>query len=346
MPRPKKISQTQLAHELGISQALVSLTLNGRKAGINAETYDRIWAHAVKRGYRPKGMHFAASPAQARQIAIILRAPLRLNTPSIYFGHVQHGLHTALEVRDVRAVFIGAEDQIDAAKLRRTFADAEEFRGIVLIGEVARPFLDRLRKFPLPIVAVSARYPGLCHSVLGNEPQALESLVQHLVALGHKRIGWLGGNLGLGRHEARFQALQAALTRAGLRLDPRYTVKRQEADRAEGVEAVHEVLAHAHRADFPTTFVCYNTSMADGALKTLARQGWRVPRDLSIASADVSPIATEGTPRITAAGTNPEKLGEAAARLIVEGIAADDGFTDLMLPAQLFVGDTTGPATR
>jgi len=54
------------------------------------------------------------------------------------------------------------------------------------------------------------------------------------------------------------------------------------------------------------------------------REGWHVPRDLSLASADVSPIATEGTPRITAAGSNPEKLGEAAARLgDGDGIAVD-----------------------
>src|SRR3954467_5024990 len=164
MPRPKKISQTQLAQELGISQALVSLTLNGRKQGINTETYDRIWAHAVKRGYRPKGMHLAASPAaKARQVGIILRAPLRLNTPSIYFGHVQHGLHTALEMHGFMTVFLGAEDQLDAAKLRRSFSPGHSFQGIVLIGEVTRPFLDELRKFGLPIVAVSARYPGLCH---------------------------------------------------------------------------------------------------------------------------------------------------------------------------------------
>jgi len=348
MPRPKKISQTQLAQELGISQALVSLALNGRKQGINTETYERVWAHAVKRGYRPKGMHLAASPAaKARQVGIILRAPLRLNTPSIYFGNVQHGLHTALEVRDVRAVFIGAEDQIDAAKLRRTFRTGHEFHGIVLVGEVARPFLDRLRRLELPIVAISARYPGLCHSVLGNEPQALESLVQHLLALGHRRFGWLGGNIGLGRHEARFQAFQAALAPAGLRLDPRYCIKRQEADRAEGVEAVHAVLARANRADFPTVFVCYNTSMADGALKTLLREGWRVPRDLSIASADISPVATAATPSITAAGSNPEKLGEAAASLVLASSAGGgESFTDLMLPAQLFIGDSTGPAKK
>ncbi len=345
MPRPpKKVSQTQLARELGISQALVSLVLNGRKQGINAETYDRIWAHAVKRGYHPKGMHLASSPAaQARQVGIILRAPLRLNTPTMYFGHVQHGLHTGIEAREFTTVFLGAEDQLDAEKLRRIFGPGHAFQGIVLVGEVTRGFLDQLRRFGLRIVAVSARYPGLCHSVLGNEPQALESLVEHLVALGHERFGWLGGNVGLGRHEARLQAFEAALARARLKLAPRYTVKLKEGDRIDGADAVRTLLPLARRQDFPTAFVTYNTLMAAGAVREFQREGWQVPGDVSIASADVSPVATESTPRITAAGSNPEKLGEAAARLVLDSAATHgDGFTDLMLPAQLFVGDTTG----
>lgn len=346
MPRPKKVSQTQLARELGISQALVSLVLNGRRQGINAETYDRIWAHAVKRGYHPKGMHLASSPAaQARQVGIILRAPLRLNTPTVYFGHVQHGLHTAIDAREFTTVFLGAEDQLDAEKLKRVFGPAHGFRGIVLVGEVTRAFLDQLRRFNLPIVAVSARYPGLCHSVLGNEPQALESLVEHLHQRGHRRFGWLGGNVGLGRHEARLQALGAALARFDLTLDPRYTVKLKDGERADGADAAHALVGFAKRKDFPTAFIAYNTLMSAGAVREFERSGLHVPGDVSVASADFSPIATDSTPRLTAAGSNPEKLGEAAAKLVLEGPAgADEGFTDLMLPAQLFVGETTGPA--
>jgi LacI family transcriptional regulator len=346
VPRPKKVSQTQLAKELGISQALVSLVLNGRKQGISPETYDRIWAHAVKRGYHPKGMHLASSPAaKARQVGIILRAPLRLNTPTMYFGHVQHGLHTGIEAREYTTVFLGAEDQLDPEKLRRVFAAGHAFQGIVLVGEVARPFLDQLRKFHLRIVAVSARYPGLCHSVLGNEPQALESLVDHLHGLGHRRFGWLGGNVGLGRHEARLQALEAALKRHAIALDPRYSVKLKDGERIDGADAIRALLPLARRQDFPTAFVTYNTLMAAGAVRELTHEGWRVPQDLSIGSADISPVATESTPRITAAGSNPEKLGEAAARLVLERPAGDEeNFTDIMLPAQLFVGQTTGPA--
>lgn len=347
VPRPpKKVSQTQLAQELGISQALVSLVLNGRRQGINAETYDRIWAHAVKRGYHPKGMRLAASPAaQPRQIGIILRAPLRLNTPTMYFGHVQHGLHSTIEAREFTTVFLGAEDQLEPDKLQRIFAPGHSFHGIVLVGEVKRGFLDRLRRFGLRIVAVSARYPGLCHSVLGNEPQALESLVEHLCALGHRRFGWLGGNVGLGRHESRLQAFEAALTRADLALPPRYAIKLKEGDRIDGADAVRALLPHARRKDFPTAFIAYNTLMASGAVREFQREGWSVPGDVSIASADFSPVATDSIPRITAAGSNPEKLGEAAAKLVLEGGSVrDEAFADLMLPAQLFIGDTTGPA--
>jgi LacI family transcriptional regulator len=344
VPRPKKVSQVQLANELGVSQALVSLVLNGRKQGINPDTYERIWAHAVKRGYHPKGMHLASSPAaQPRQVGIILRAPLRLHTPTVYFGHVQHGLHHGLESRGISAVLLGAEDQFEPERLQRTFSAGHSFRGIVLLGEVSRPFLDELRRFDLRIVAVSARYPGLCHSVLGNEPQSMDALVQHFVALGHKRVGWLGGNVGLGRHETRLNALEAALKRAGLALNGRYCAKLAQGDRAEGAEAVHQLLRFAKRADFPTAFVSYNTSMAAGAILAFEREGWRVPQDVSIASADFAPMAIDSRPRITAAGSNPEKLGEAAARLVLENDGRNDQeFTDLILPAQLHLGETTG----
>ena len=346
MPRPRKVSQTQLANELGISQALVSLVLNGRRQGINPETYDRIWAHAVKRGYHPKGMHLPAAPtAQPRQVGFILRAPLRLSTPSVYFGHVEQGMHTALAARGFTTVFLGSEDTIDRTRLRQYFQPGHLFLGLVLLGEVTRPFLNELRQVERRIVAVSARYPGLSHSVLGNEPQALDALVRHLHELGHRRIGWLGGNIGLGRHEARFSALKAAMKALDLNLDPRYCPALQQADRAEGVEAAHAVMAFRRRKDFPTAFVCYNTLMAQGARLAFEREGLKVPADVSLASADGSPAATSEKPRVTAAGTSPAKLGEAAAQLILGSTGGDDeSFTDLMLSAQLFVGDTTGPA--
>ena len=344
--RPKKkISQTLLAKELGVSQALVSLALNGRSAGINPDTYKRIWDRAIALGYLPKGMRVESTPdsSRVRQIGYILRAPLRLYIPSTYFGHVQHGLHQELEAHGHRLVFLGAEDELTPEKLRSFLHPSNHLGGVVVLGEVARPFMDGLCKLTRRVVAVSARYHGLCHSVLGNEPEALTEIVRHLFNLGHQRIGWLGGNAALGRHDARLTALKAALQPLGLTLDPRYTIVLKQADRAEGAEAIHAMLKHARRKDFPTAFVTYNTQMAMGASLGLQREGWKVPGDLSLAAADVSRLSVEGALRITGAGTSPDKLGEAAARLVLGEGAAAEGFTDLVLPAPLVVGNSTGP---
>jgi LacI family transcriptional regulator len=341
--RTKKISQTQLAKELGISQALVSLVLNGRRQGINAETYDRIWAIATKKGYRPKGMSSAASAESiADQIGVIYRSSLKRSSPGNYFLQVEQGLHNALIERGYSTVFMGSEDTLNRARLGKFFTEGHRFRGIVLMGEVEAAFLNDLRRFEKRIVANSARYPGICHSVVGNEPQALEALVVHLVGLGHRRIGWLGGNVDLGRHESRFNAFKAALSVANIELDARYTITLEQADRAEGFEAAHTMLKHRKDKEFPTAFVCYNTLMAQGALKAFEREGLLVPDDLSIASADASAVATMQKPYVTAAGTSPEKLGEAAARLVLQSTGEEsDTFIDMMLPAPLIKGDST-----
>ena len=81
------------------------------------------------------------------------------------------------------------------------------------------------------------------------------------------------------------------------------------------------MLPFARRKDFPTAFVTYNTGMAAGAAMALQREGWKVPTDISLASADVSRLSIEGALRITGAGTSPDKLGEAAAR-VREALAA------------------------
>jgi LacI family transcriptional regulator len=343
----KKVSQQRIAADLGVSQALVSLALNGRKGGISPETYRRIWDHAIGLGYQPKGMRLEQSPpgARQRQVGFVLRAGLNIHTQGSYFGHVLHGLHTALAEQGLAAVFLGSEDALGRERLQQFYHTGHALQGVVLLGEVQPSFLTLLRTFERRIVAVSARHTGLCHSVVGNEPQALAALIAHLRGLGHGRIGWLGGNVGLGRHEARHQAYVAGLRLAGLAADPRYAVMLPQADRAEGAEAVHRLLPLARRADFPTAFVTYNLHMAAGAAQAFLRDGWKVPGDVSLAAADYSPLARSESPRLTAAGTEAEKLGRAAAGLLGQSTGGEDeSFHDLTLPAPLHVGETTGPA--
>ena len=90
------------------------MVLNGRRAGISPETYDRIWAHAEKRGYHPKGMKLTASPSagRPRSVGFMLRAPLRLSTLGNYFGRVQQGLHAVIGEAGLTTAFLGSEDTL------------------------------------------------------------------------------------------------------------------------------------------------------------------------------------------------------------------------------------------
>lgn len=346
--RPKRrVSQQSIARDLGISQALVSLALNGRKEGINPETYKTIWDHASRLGYQPKGMNLAQSPAgvRQRQVGFILRSGLSIHNQGSYFGLVLHGLHTALAARGHTAVFLGAEDALEPARLAELFPSGHSMRGVVLLGEVATPFLKALRRHETRIVAVSARHPGQCHSVIGNEAQALDLLVGHLHELGHRRFGWIGGNVTLNRHQMRYEAFHEALRVRGLAAEERYCVRLAQGDRAEGFEAVLSLRPHLRRKDFPTAFLCYNTLMAAGAVKAFVHEGWGVPADVSIAGADNSRLAAAESPQITVAGSDAEKLGAAAARLLLDATGDDEeSINDLILPAQLVPGGTTGPA--
>lgn len=347
MGKKKRISQQTIAKELGVSQALVSLTLNGQKERISPETYQRIWDYAMQAGYQPKGIKIENSPAdtRTRQIGVIMRAGVQVHTQGSYFSHVMQGINsTALDAGYTTAI-LGSEDSLDSARLSRFFGPGHAIRGVVLMGQVDQRFLAELQEHTRLIVAVSARHAGFCHSIIGNEPEALKAIVQHLFQSGHRRIGWLGGNVGLSRHETRLAGFKSALTQFDLKHDPRYDALRVEGDRAEGTEAMLSVMPMIDRPDFPTAFVTYNISMAMGAIRALQHAGKHVPADCSIAAADFSQTASKFSPRITAAGCDPLELGQRAATMIMDGSLADSAgaFSDLVLPSQLHTGDSTGP---
>jgi LacI family transcriptional regulator len=310
---------------------------------VNPETFKRIWDFATASGYSPKGMSLdqAMEGARPKQVGFILRAPLKLYNASNFFSHVQHGLHVELERRGFTSVFLGTEDNLPEEKLAQLLRAAHGCEGVVLLGEVARPFLQRLRRHTQNIVAVSACYPGLCHSVQANEAQSLQLLVSHLVSLGHARIGWVGGNRGMLRHEQRLGAFRQALADHGLEANEAYWNIQDGADRVEGAQAVRELLKLRGRADFPTALIAYNGLMARGAINLLLQRQVAVPDELGVVAVDATRVMEEDDPPITAASANPEALGEAAARLLLDRPSRDGSFTDLVMPSALTVRATT-----
>ena len=338
--KPGKVTQTSIARDLGLSQALVSRVLNGVRERVDPGTYDRIWAQAVKLGYRGKGMtpHAPLAAAGGRHVGVVLRAGLQPFAQSNFFSHVQAGLHAALHAQGFSTMLLGSEETLDLASVGPLPP------AIVVLGEVKPTFLRQLHGVTRRLVVINGHYPGLAHSVQPNEAQSCELLVSHLAALGHRRFGWLGGFPHNSRHSERLAAFRAAL--AAHRLPPLAEhacwIARQGGDRQEGREAALVLMRGARP---PTALVAFNGVMARGAVNALLQNGWRIPAEVSLAAIDATRVSVEEEPYITCASTVPEKLGEAAARLLIASTGATtEDYQNLVLAAQFHQGATTGRA--
>ena len=340
MKKEPKVTQTTMARDLGLSQALVSKALNGVRERVDPETYERIWTHALKLRYHGKGMtpHVALAAAGGRQVGVVLRAGLQPFAQSNFFSHVQAGLHAALNARGMSTVLLGSEETLNVAEAGPLPP------AIIVLGEVKPAFVRQLHAVTRRLVVINGHYPGLAHSVQPNEAQSCGLLVAHLAGLGHTRFGWLGGFPTNSRHAERLTAFRAALAERGLPpLAPDHCwVARHGGDRQEGREGALAVLRGPRR---PTALVCFNGVMARGAVNALLQSGWNIPADLSIAAIDATRVSVEEEPHITCASTVPEKLGESAAHLLLNSSGADDeSYQTLVLAAQFHAGTTTGRA--
>ncbi len=341
----KRISQAQIARELGYSQALISMALNGRKKGMSEKAYQRIWDYATQHGYSPRGMRLdtATDANSSTNIGYILRSPLKLANKSNFFSHVHQGLHDHLKEMRIKTIFLGSEDDIDGQSLTTPGAIPESVRGIAIMGEVQPPFLDSVKKLERPIVYISARATGHCHSVLSNESESAEKLVGHLYELGHRNFAWLGGNATMGRYDDRSLGVRNALRIRDLELEDRFSKKTKGADRKEGYDCAMEIIESA-KGKLPTAWICLNGLMARGAINCLFQKGFRVGQDVSIAAFDMTNVCVEEHPTITSAAAHPEDMGAEAARILLDSINGGvKALLDVTIPSILVERESSGP---
>jgi LacI family transcriptional regulator len=178
-----------------------------------------------------------------------------------------------------------------------------------------------------------------------NEKQSAEQLVDHLVMLGHTRFAWLGGNCKLGRNRLRLTALKERLAARDLSLDERYTINAETGGRQAGFDCAAELIRRAEGRDMPTAWICYNGLIARGSLQFTFLRGMKVPEEISIAAVDRTRVCTEIHPYLTSAASDPQLIGEEAAKLL-RAQPEEVGqwgkmFMDLVAPSLFEKGETS-----
>ena len=162
--------------------------------------------------------------------------------------------------------------------------------------------------------------------------------MQHLIELGHQRIGFITGAMDFGSALDRLRGYKEALEDAGIPFDPKL-VCNGDFTQASGHHAASDLLALNER---PTAIFASNDLMAFGAMAAAMSMGLRIPEDVSVVGFDDVPVSTLVYPPLTTVRQPLFEMGCRTVDLLVALINAQPiAERTLVLPTKLIVRGTT-----
>jgi LacI family transcriptional regulator len=291
----------EIAAEAGVSIATVSRVMTG-KAQVAPATQELVHLAVERLG--------AVTRRPARNGAIFVRCPYVLTD---YFGVIVSSIAETLDLHHQRLILNAGRAAQNTSALAALARDPAIAGAILILPPEPGEDLQALRQQGFPFVVVDPRttLPADIASVSAAHSAGARNVTAHLTALGHRRIGMIGGPTEWLSSQARLVGHTSALAEVGTLPAPDL-LRSVEPTTDEGYRAATELLEHR-----PTALVTFNDKTAAGALRAARERGLRVPEDLSITGFDDSDISRSTTPTLTTVRQPLEEMGRIAVSLLV-----------------------------
>jgi DNA-binding LacI/PurR family transcriptional regulator len=272
-------------------------------------------------------------------VGLVIRQSTRLLGLEAFSMQLIAGIEESLsaEGRSLLLHIVGTPDA-ELATYRR-WAEQQQVEAVVVHNlTVDDPRLGVLEELGVRTVVVGGPSQDLpvANVFVDNAAEANEA-VDHLVALGHRRIARVSGPADLAHSRTRTDAF---LTRCD-RLGASGVVVEGDYGEASGARATRDLLARDER---PTAIVFDNDVMAVAALDVAREAGLRVPADLSLLAWDDSPLARHAAPPLSAMSFDVHALGVQVGDCVLNAVASGPVRSYAVPPAHLVTRGSTGPA--
>ena len=329
----------EIAKEAGVSTATVSRVFN-QPAKVRKETRENVLAVAERNHYVSHGL--AGGLASRRSGLIGLVIPTITN--SIYASSTQAIQQAAQEAGYTVLIGISEFSEEREAKLIHQLV-GRRVEGLILTGERRAPTVyEKIIRNNCPFVITWRMTRALDRpSISFDNVKATRAAVEHLLQLGHRRIGLICGRTQVNdRALDRRMAFEDRLREAGIEPDVNL-VYEGDFEFVEGRAAMHRMLL---LSDPPTAVFCANDIQAIGAMSECRDDGLSVPRDISIVGFDDLPIAQYITPQLTTIRVPAHQMGQAAAKRVITAIETGRPPLPLELPVDLVIRGSTAVCRR
>lgn len=306
-----RVTIKDVSREAGVSIKTVSRVLNNEKY-VGAKTRAHVAEVVARLNFRPNVAARSLAGRRSYQIALIC------DNPSPYYVYeMQSGIRDRCEAAGVRMIAQpydrGSDRLLDEIE---SLVEATQIDGLILTPPVTDhpAVLELLARRGVRFVRVS---PGsqfdVSPSTFIDNRAAAATMTRHLLALGHKRIGFIAGDPGFATSGQRTDGYRDALLDAGLAIDDAL-IRSGNYDFASGAREAEILLALPNA---PTAIFAASDDMAAGVLTVAHRLGLRVPGDLSVAGFDDTALARYVWPPLTTIRQPTRDMAHAAADLLL-----------------------------
>lgn len=306
------VTMSAVAKAAGVSISTVSHVINGTRL-VSPGTRARV-NHAMDLlGYEHHAVARSLSAGSNRTIGLALTA-----ASNPYWSELVVGIDREASRSGLNLMTVDTRD--DPRHEAHVVANllAHHIEGLVIAPAPGwRDLtLPLLREHPIPYVLVD-RLQDLRVDQVGVENENSSSaLVEHLLQLGHRRVGMVGGIKGLSTSEERRAGFLLAHRRHGLEADADLIVEGLSTSQGGRLG----MLRLLSLSDAPTAVFCANNNMTIGALAALGASGLRVPQDIALVGFDDYPWADLFEPRLTTVAQPLSAIGARAVQLLLRRI--------------------------
>ena len=308
---------SDVARLAGVSPMTVSRVING-ESNVRPATRELVNTAISTLSYAPNSAARSLAGAGQIRIGLLYSNPSAGFLSEFLLGSLDQAARSDVQII-VEKCELG-EHEIEVTK----HLIAGGIDGIVLPPPLceADAVLELLAAAQVPTVSVASGLPSEdLLAIRIDDREAALTMTRHIMALGHRRIGFVCGNPNLSASARRREGYKAALDEAGIAIDEALITHGLYTYRS-GLDAAEQLLA---LSDPPTAIFASNDDMAAAAVAVAHRRGLDVPGDLTVCGFDDTTLSTAIWPELTTIHQPIADMARAAVELLVAAIRRPRG---------------------
>lgn len=313
----KKVTMKDIAQRLNVSTVTVSKALSD-KDGVGSELRDKIRTVAVEMGYRFNSLAKSMKEGKSYNIGVIIAERyIKNDDDNAFYLKMYHNVVTALAEVNYYGIMEIVTTEAEKELFIPNIISDNKVDGIIIIGQMASDYLSVIKKSDMPLVFLDFYDEILdVDSVISDSFYGAYTLTNHIIDMGHKDIGFVGNIFATSSILDRYLGYYKAMITNDLSINESWIIN----DRSEDGAYIDFALPQ----HMPTAFVCNCDSVAYLFIRKLKKEGYKVPKDISVVGFDNYIYANLSSPKLTTVEVDMEAMAETAVKAVMRKIQGDD----------------------